>query len=98
MFLVEGIKSFTSLRSNLAMFKSCVALVHIIHIVIAGVMTNLQFWVHHKHLLQSVLHTKNATDNNSTLCINICLTLENLREILKHALCYSLVLLSTQES
>ena len=80
------------------MIKSSIALVHIIHVVIAGIMTNLKFRVHNEQLLEGVLHTKDTTNNNSTLGIDISLSLENLREILNHTLSYSLVLLSTQKS
>ena len=75
-----------------------VALVHIIHIMLAGIMEDMKFRIHAEHLLQTVLHREDASDNQGASSLDIRITGKNLRESLHHSSGNTLMLESSERS
>ena len=59
-------------------------------------MEDIELRIHAKHLLQTVFHRENASDNNGTSRLDIGFTCKNLRESLHHSLGNSLMLDSSE--
>ena len=73
-----------------------VVMVHVIHVVIAGIMGDVELRVHANQLLQSVFHAQNTADNHGTFSVYMRLSLENLGEITHHSFGNLTVLLCTK--
>ena len=59
-------------------------------------MEDIELRIHAKHLLQTVFHRENASDNNGTSRLDIGFTCKNLRESLHHSLGNTLMLDSSE--
>ena len=75
-----------------------VALVHIIHIMLAGIMEDMKFRIDTQHLLQTILHREDASDYQSTSGLDIRITGKNLRKSLHHSSGNTLMLESSERS
>ena len=70
-----------------------VGVVHVPHVVLRRIMSDVELGVHEKQLLEGILHGEDAADDDGALGIDVGLALKDFRETLKHAACYLLVLL-----
>ena len=75
-----------------------VALVHIIHIMLAGIVEDMKFRIHAKHLLQTILHGEDASDYQCASSLDIRLTGKNLRKSLHHSSGNALMLQGAERS
>ena len=51
--------------------------IHVVHVVVAGVVTDDELRIEHEQLLQGVLHGEDATDDDGALRIDVGLALSN---------------------
>lgn len=73
-------------------------MIHIVHVVLAGIMEDMELRIHAEHLLQTVLHGEDASDHYRTSCLNIGLASKDLRKSFHHSLGYPLVLNCSERS
>ena len=81
-----------------ALFEErCVVVVHVIHIVVAGIVTDNELRIAAHQLLQSVLHAENAADDGGAFGVDMRFAGEDFGEILHHACGNLLVLLCAEQ-
>ena len=73
-----------------------VVLVHVIHVVIAGIMEDVELGIDAQHLLQAVLHGEDTANHHRASCLDVCIAREYLGKSLHHSPCDALVLDGTQ--
>ena len=94
MFLRELLLYSFSTNAILQTIQSFVTLVHVVHVVITGIMEDVELRIFAKHRLQSILHGEDATDDHGAASLDIGLASEYLRKSFHHSLGDTLVLQS----
>ena len=98
MLFRESIVCLFSLLRHSLREKFFVVEVHVPHIVLAGIVTNVELRVHGFELLKRIFHREYTTNHDGRLSIHSNITLENFRETLVHSLGNTTMLLSATKS
>ena len=72
-----------------------ISLVHVVHVVIAGIVADTQPRIEHEQLLQRIFHRQDTAYHHSTLGVYHGIARKHLGKPLVHAPGYGLVLLGT---
>ena len=73
-----------------------ISLIHIVHIMLAGIMEDMELRIHAKHLMQAILHREDAADHHRASCLDIRITGKDFRKSFHHSLGNTLMLESSQ--
>ena len=69
--------------------------VHVPHVMVGGIMTDVEQRIHEQQLLQLVLHAKDTADDHRALGIDVGGTFEHLWKTLEHSTGYLSMLQAT---
>jgi len=91
-FLRKSKVSIFCSATHFSCTQTIVCLIHIIHVVHAGIVLNNQLWVKQQQLLQCIFHGKDAANNGCAFGIDGCSSGKNFGKVLIHTACNALVL------
>ena len=92
MFLCKLLLHSLSADAILQAIQSLIALIHIVHIMIAGIMEDVELRILAQHRLQTILHGEDAANHHRASGLDIRLANEDIRESFHHSLGDALVL------
>ena len=92
----EDVISILRLPAHHVCPKHRILEVHVGHVVCRSIHVYLQLGIEHQHLLQCSTHGEDAAYLRRAACLDVGITLEDLRETRHHSTCYAMLLLVAQ--